>query len=88
MIEQYGADATRMYALFAAPPDRDLEWQEEGVAGISRFLARVYRLTTKYAPRCGRQRACTAMRLRAEFAGQSVASGAAAHAAPDDCEDH
>lgn len=50
MIAKYGADATRMYALFAAPPDRDLEWQEEGVAGISRFLARVYRLTTKYAP--------------------------------------
>ena len=51
MIERYGADATRMYALFAAPPDRDLEWQEEGVAGISRFLGRVYRLVTKYA-RC------------------------------------
>jgi leucyl-tRNA synthetase len=49
MIERYGADATRMYALFAAPPDRDLEWQEEGVAGISRFLGKVYRLTTKYA---------------------------------------
>ena len=48
MIERYGADATRMYALFAAPPDRDLEWQEEGVAGISRFLGKVYRLTTKY----------------------------------------
>ena len=50
MIAKYGADATRMYALFAAPPDRDLEWQEEGVAGISRFLAKVYRLVTKYAP--------------------------------------
>jgi leucyl-tRNA synthetase len=49
MIERYGADATRMYALFAAPPDRDLEWQEEGVAGISRFLARVHRLAMKYA---------------------------------------
>jgi leucyl-tRNA synthetase len=49
MIERYGADATRMYALFAAPPDRDLEWQEEGVAGISRFLAKVYRLTMKCA---------------------------------------
>jgi leucyl-tRNA synthetase len=49
MIERYGADATRMYALFAAPPDRDLEWQEEGVAGISRFLGRVYRLTTKFS---------------------------------------
>ena len=50
MIARYGADATRMYALFAAPPDRDLDWQEEGVAGISRFLARVYRLTMRYAP--------------------------------------
>ena len=46
MIARYGADATRMYALFAAPPDRDLEWQEDGVAGVSRFLARVYRLAT------------------------------------------
>jgi leucyl-tRNA synthetase len=53
MIERYGADATRMYALFAAPPDRDLEWQEEGVAGISRFLGKVYRLTTKYADAAG-----------------------------------
>jgi leucyl-tRNA synthetase len=50
MIAKYGADATRMYALFAAPPDRDLDWQEDGVAGVSRFLARVWRLTTKYAP--------------------------------------
>ncbi|WP_348266797.1 leucine--tRNA ligase [Edaphobacter paludis] len=49
MIARYGADATRMYALFAVPPDKDLEWQEDGVAGISRFLSRVYRLTTKYS---------------------------------------
>jgi leucyl-tRNA synthetase len=44
MVARYGADATRMYALFAAPPDRDLDWQEDGVAGISRFLGRVWRL--------------------------------------------
>ena len=50
MVARYGADSTRMYALFAAPPDRDLDWQEDGVAGVSRFLARVWRLTTKYAP--------------------------------------
>jgi leucyl-tRNA synthetase len=49
MIARYGADATRMYALFASPPDRDLDWQEDGVAGVSRFLGRVYRLATKYA---------------------------------------
>jgi leucyl-tRNA synthetase len=35
--------------LFASPPDRDLDWQEDGVAGVSRFLGRVYRLATKYA---------------------------------------
>ncbi len=50
MIARYGADATRMYALFAAPPDRDLEWQEDGVAGVSRFLARFYRIVMTYAP--------------------------------------
>jgi leucyl-tRNA synthetase len=48
MVERYGADATRMYALFAAPPDRDLDWQEDGVAGVSRFLGRVWRLSTKH----------------------------------------
>jgi len=50
MVARYGADAARMYALFAAPPDRDLDWQEDGVAGVSRFLARLWRLTTRYAP--------------------------------------
>jgi len=51
MIARYGADATRTYSLFAAPPDRDLDWQEDGVAGVSRFLARVYRFVTRYADR-------------------------------------
>jgi len=50
MVGRYGADAARTYSLFAAPPDRDLDWQEDGVAGVSRFLARVWRLATKYAP--------------------------------------
>ena len=51
MIARYGADATRAYALFAAPPDRDLDWQEDGVAGVSRFLGRVYRFVTRHAER-------------------------------------
>ena len=38
MVARYGADATRMYSLFAAPPDRDLDWQESGIEGIQRFL--------------------------------------------------
>jgi len=50
MVARYGADSARMYALFAAPPDRDLDWQEDGVAGVSRFLGRVWRIVTKYAP--------------------------------------
>jgi leucyl-tRNA synthetase len=49
MIARYGADAARMYSLFAAPPDRDLDWQEDGVAGISRFLSRVYRFVMRHA---------------------------------------
>ena len=49
MVARYGADSARMYSLFAAPPDRDLDWQEDGVAGVSRFLGRVYRLAMKYA---------------------------------------
>ena len=44
MIRRYGADTTRLFSLFAAPPERDLEWQEEGVEGGYRFLHRVWRL--------------------------------------------
>jgi leucyl-tRNA synthetase len=51
MIERYGADSARMYSLFAAPPDRDLDWQEDGVAGVSRFLARVWRFVMKHGER-------------------------------------
>jgi len=43
MVARYGADAARLYSLFAAPPDRDLDWQDAGIEGIQRFLGRVYR---------------------------------------------
>jgi leucyl-tRNA synthetase len=49
MVSRYGADAARLYSLFAAPPDRDLDWQDSGIAGIQRFLGRVYRFVTKNA---------------------------------------
>ncbi len=49
MVARYGADATRMYTLFAAPPDRDLDWQDAGVEGISRFLSRAYRFVERNA---------------------------------------
>ena len=41
MVARYGADAARLYSLFAAPPDRDLDWQDSGIEGIQRFLGRV-----------------------------------------------
>jgi leucyl-tRNA synthetase len=44
LIEQYGADTVRLFSLFAAPPERDLEWNAQGVDGASRFLNRVYRM--------------------------------------------
>ena len=42
MVARYGADAARLYSLFAAPPDRDLDWQDSGIEGIRRFIGRVY----------------------------------------------
>ncbi len=47
MVARYGADATRLYTLFAAPPDRDLDWQDQGVEGVYRFLSRLYRFITE-----------------------------------------
>jgi len=44
LLDQYGADTTRFFCLFAAPPERDLEWSEQGVEGGFRFLNRVWRL--------------------------------------------
>ncbi|HLY99762.1 MAG TPA: leucine--tRNA ligase [Candidatus Angelobacter sp.] len=49
MVARFGADSTRAYALFAAPPDRDLDWQEAGVEGVHRFLSRVYRFVMRNA---------------------------------------
>ena len=49
MVARYGADAARMYSLFAAPPDRDLDWQDTGIEGIQRFLGRVYRFFLRNA---------------------------------------
>jgi len=50
LIEQYGADTVRLFSLFAAPPERDLEWNAQGVEGSSRFLNRVYRIVYQSLP--------------------------------------
>ncbi len=44
IINRYGADTARLFILFAAPPERELEWSDKGVEGSYRFLGRVYRL--------------------------------------------
>jgi leucyl-tRNA synthetase len=51
MAEKYGCDTGRLYTLFAAPPEKDLEWNEQGIEGASRFLNKVYRLVAKQADR-------------------------------------
>ena len=50
IISKYGADTARMFILFAAPPERDLEWSDQGVEGCYRFLNRIWRLVAQYEP--------------------------------------
>ncbi|MGI5839638.1 MAG: leucine--tRNA ligase [bacterium] len=49
IFARYGADAARLFILFAAPPERDLDWSDSGIEGASRFLNRVWRFVTGYA---------------------------------------
>jgi leucyl-tRNA synthetase len=51
MADKYGCDTGRLYTLFAAPPEKDLEWSEQGIEGSARFLNRVFRLIDKHGPR-------------------------------------
>ena len=48
LIEKYGADTARMFCLFASPPEKDLEWSDQGVEGSFRFLGRVWRIVEDY----------------------------------------
>jgi leucyl-tRNA synthetase len=49
LADQYGADAVRLYILFMGPADQDMEWTEEGVEGIARFLRRLWRVVAEVA---------------------------------------
>lgn len=51
LIKDFGADTCRLYVLFAAPPDKDMDWQQSGVEGQARFLGRVYRFVTRNVDR-------------------------------------
>jgi leucyl-tRNA synthetase len=48
LINRYGADTIRLFSLFAAPPERDLEWSDKGVEGASRFLNKIWNIVSKY----------------------------------------
>jgi leucyl-tRNA synthetase len=49
MIAKYGADALRLYVLFVAPPEKEVEWSDQGLEGSFRFLVRVWRLIDQWA---------------------------------------
>ncbi len=48
LITEYGADTTRLFSLFAAPPEKDLEWNAKGVEGCFRFLSRIFRFVQSH----------------------------------------
>lgn len=48
MVEKYGADTTRLFIMFAAPPEKELEWNENGLAGAYRFLTKIWRLVMEH----------------------------------------
>ncbi len=50
LIKKYGADTARLFSLFAAPPEKDLDWNDQGVEGCFRFLNRVWKLVTDLLP--------------------------------------
>jgi leucyl-tRNA synthetase len=56
LAEMYGADAVRLFILFMGPADQDMEWSEEGVEGIARFLRRLWRLVNEIAAEAPRDR--------------------------------
>jgi leucyl-tRNA synthetase len=60
MVGTYGADTVRLFCLFAAPPEKDLEWSAQGVEGAYRFLGRIWRLVAEHGD---------ALRTAAPYAG-------------------
>lgn len=59
IVEKYGADTARLFILFAAPPERDLDWSDRGVEGAFRFLNRVWRIVHKYIELTGHENELT-----------------------------
>ena len=51
MIDRWGADTVRLFSMFASPPDQSLEWNDDAIAGGSRFLRRVWNVFVKHESR-------------------------------------
>ena len=69
IIDRYGADTARLFILFAAPVDRDLDWSDQGVEGAYRFLGRVWRILGQFAETIkGAPASCDAASLSTEEA--------------------
>jgi leucyl-tRNA synthetase len=58
LIERFGCDTARLFCLFAAPPEKDLEWNEKGVEGSYRFILRLWRLASDHADVLAHAGAC------------------------------
>ncbi|HEV2914173.1 MAG TPA: leucine--tRNA ligase [Pyrinomonadaceae bacterium] len=74
MLTAYGADAVRLFILFAAPPENELRWQETGIEGAVRFLRRVYSMVWRWSERFAR----SAARPGVEPRGEELTAGARA----------
>ena len=79
MIEKFGADALRLYVMFVAPPEKEIEWTDAGLEGSFRFLARVWRLVDQLAETIGGEGIPAPVRARARRRR--------ARAAPQDARD-
>ena len=84
MIEKYGADALRLYVMFVAPPEKEIEWTDAGLEGSLRFLARVWRLVDQLCETIGGE----GIPSPAEIELNDGRAGAAAEDARDDSPRH
>jgi leucyl-tRNA synthetase len=86
--EKYGADTGRLFELFAAPPEKDLEWNDQGIEGASRFLNRVWRFVLTHMSELGRSESRPARGLETvtalERTGGALGGGVSPHPSSTD----
>ena len=83
MMQKYGADALRLYVMFVAPPEKEVEWTDAGLEGSFRFLARVWRLVDHWCDRSAATRSTARCRRRSlSEAERALAAQDARHDPP------